>query len=83
MDRADGTEPAEASGLAERGLGVPNRMETRFALAGATRSSRGLDAGVSFRSAHGRDSGTTFTVVPNTTYGAWPPARSLAATLPG
>ena len=43
----------------------------------------GLDAGVSCRSVHDRGTGTTFTVVSNTTYGAWPMARHLAETLLG
>lgn len=43
----------------------------------------GLDAGVSFHSVHDRGSGTTFTVVSNTTYGAWRLARWLGETLLG
>ena len=35
----------------------------------------GCDAGVSFRSAHDPRSGTTHTVLSNTTDGAWPVAR--------
>lgn len=38
----------------------------------------GMDAGVSFRSQHDPRSGVTFTVVSNTTDGAWPIARRLA-----
>ena len=38
IDRADETAFAEAFGLAERGFGVPNRVETRFALASGTKS---------------------------------------------
>ncbi|MFF1633284.1 serine hydrolase domain-containing protein [Leifsonia sp. NPDC058248] len=38
----------------------------------------GYDAGVSFRSWHRRASGTTVTVVSNTSDGAWPVARRLA-----
>ena len=41
----------------------------------------GLDAGVSFRSVHDRESGTTFTVVSNTADGAWRPARYLGERL--
>jgi CubicO group peptidase (beta-lactamase class C family) len=41
----------------------------------------GLDAGVSFRSVHDRQSGTTFTVVSNTADGAWRPARYLGERL--
>jgi CubicO group peptidase (beta-lactamase class C family) len=43
----------------------------------------GADAGVSFHSAHDRDSGTTFTVVSNTTDGAWPLSSWLGETLLG
>jgi CubicO group peptidase (beta-lactamase class C family) len=43
----------------------------------------GLDPGVSFHSAHDRDSGTTFTVVSNTTDGAWPLAEWLGNALLG
>jgi CubicO group peptidase (beta-lactamase class C family) len=38
----------------------------------------GMDAGVSFYSVHDRDSGSTATVISNTTEGAWPIARFLA-----
>ena len=41
----------------------------------------GLDAGVSFRSVHDPSTDTTFTVVSNTTFGAWPLARLLGETL--
>jgi CubicO group peptidase (beta-lactamase class C family) len=41
----------------------------------------GNDAGVSFRSRHDPAAGTTWTVVSNTTDGAWPVARALAAAL--
>jgi CubicO group peptidase (beta-lactamase class C family) len=37
----------------------------------------GFDAGVSFRSVHDPDSGRTFTVLSNTSDGAWPVARYL------
>jgi CubicO group peptidase (beta-lactamase class C family) len=37
----------------------------------------GYDAGVSFRTAHDPDSGKTYTVISNTTRGAWPLARVL------
>ena len=37
----------------------------------------GFDAGVSFRSAHDPDSGLTYTVVSNTSHGAWPMVRWL------
>lgn len=43
----------------------------------------GFDAGVSFRSVHDRSTDTTFTVVANTTFGAWPMARYLGETLLG
>jgi len=38
----------------------------------------GYDAGVSFRSAHHRESAHTWTVVSNTSEGAWPLVRALA-----
>ncbi len=38
----------------------------------------GADAGVSFRSAHDRRRGSTWTVLSNTSEGAWPMARLLA-----
>ena len=41
----------------------------------------GYDAGVSFRSVHNPDSGLTYTVVSNTSEGAWPIARHLAEVL--
>ncbi len=41
----------------------------------------GCDAGVSFRSAHDPDSKITYTVVSNTSDGAWPVARYLAERL--
>jgi CubicO group peptidase (beta-lactamase class C family) len=41
----------------------------------------GYDAGVSFRSVHDRPSDTTFTVVSNTSEGAWPLVRYLGETL--
>ena len=37
----------------------------------------GADAGVSFRSVHDRSAGCTYTVVSNTSRGAWPMARHL------
>lgn len=43
----------------------------------------GYDAGVSFRSVHERPTGTTFTVVSNTSEGAWPLVRYLGDTLLG
>lgn len=43
----------------------------------------GYDAGVSCRSVHDRASGTTFTVVSNTSNGAWPVARHLGETILG
>ena len=43
----------------------------------------GYDAGVSFRSVHERLTGTTFTVVSNTSEGAWPLVRYLGDTLLG
>ncbi|GCE78488.1 serine hydrolase domain-containing protein [Cellulomonas biazotea] len=41
----------------------------------------GADAGVSFRSAHSPSTGATWTVVSNTSEGAWPVARVVAAAL--
>ena len=41
----------------------------------------GMDAGVSFRSSHEARSGLTYTVVSNTTDGAWPIVRQLAERL--
>ncbi len=41
----------------------------------------GCDAGVSFRSVHDPDSDLTWTVVSNTTSGAWPVARAIDAHL--
>jgi CubicO group peptidase (beta-lactamase class C family) len=41
----------------------------------------GCDAGVSFRSVHDPESGTTHTVMSNTTDGAWPISRLLAEQL--
>ena len=38
----------------------------------------GYDAGVSFRTAHDPHSGRTYTVISNTSEGAWPVARYLA-----
>ena len=43
----------------------------------ATAMLEGCDAGVSFRSAHDRTSGLTYTVAGNTTDGAWPLVRLL------
>jgi len=43
----------------------------------------GADAGVSFRSSHHRVTGTTWTVVSNTSDGTWPVARAVAAALAG
>jgi hypothetical protein len=37
----------------------------------------GFDAGVSFRTVHEPASGMTYTVLANTTSGAWPMARLL------
>ncbi len=42
----------------------------------------GMDAGVSFRSAHDRPSGLTYTVISNTSSGAWPIVRHLDQRLP-
>jgi len=39
----------------------------------------GYDAGVSFRTAHDPASGSTYTVISNTTKGAWPLVRLLDA----
>ncbi len=44
-------------------------------------SLEGMDAGVSFRSVHDPQAGTTWSVVSNTTDGAWPVARTVAALL--
>jgi hypothetical protein len=41
----------------------------------------GSDAGVSFRSVHDRTTDLTWTVVSNTSEGAWPVARALAELL--
>ena len=41
----------------------------------------GQDAGVSFRSAHEPASGSTYTVLANSTHGAWPLVRHLHAAL--
>jgi CubicO group peptidase (beta-lactamase class C family) len=43
----------------------------------------GYDAGVSFRSEHDPSTGDTWTVVSNSSDGAWPVARVVAAQLPG
>lgn len=43
----------------------------------------GYDAGVSCRTVHDRASGTTFSVVSNTSGGAWPVVRQLTETLLG
>ena len=43
----------------------------------------GMDAGVSFHSRHDAGTGLTWTVVSNTTDGAWPIARHLRDVLPG
>ncbi len=42
----------------------------------------GADAGVSFRSGHSPSTGTTWTVVANTSDGAWPVAETVVAALP-
>jgi CubicO group peptidase (beta-lactamase class C family) len=52
-----------------------------FWLRGDTVSLVGSDAGVSFRSAHHPGRGVTFTVVSNTSDGAWPLGRRLAELL--
>lgn len=43
----------------------------------------GYDAGVSFRSCHNPVTGQTYTVISNTSEGAWPLVRALAASLDG
>jgi hypothetical protein len=43
----------------------------------------GYDAGVSFRTAHDPDRDTTYTVISNTSGGAWPVARALDEWLSG
>ncbi|MGD2103335.1 MAG: serine hydrolase [Acidimicrobiia bacterium] len=63
--------------------------ETRYGLgfwlapAGATVSLVGGDAGVSFHSAHNPNDDLTWTVISNTTDGAWPMVRHLKAALHG
>jgi CubicO group peptidase (beta-lactamase class C family) len=52
------------------GLGFWLRPDGRVQL-------EGYDAGVSFRSAHDRDTATTWTVISNWSDGAWPVARQL------
>jgi hypothetical protein len=52
------------------GLGFWLRADGRVQL-------EGYDAGVSFRSAHDRDTTTTWTVISNWSDGAWPVARQL------
>jgi CubicO group peptidase (beta-lactamase class C family) len=52
------------------GLGFWLRPDGRVQL-------EGYDAGVSFRSAHDRDTTTTWTVISNCSDGAWPVARQL------
>lgn len=42
----------------------------------------GYDAGVSFKSAHSPSSGITYTVISNTSEGAWPVGERLDASLP-
>ncbi len=42
----------------------------------------GMDAGVSFRSAYDRPSGLTYTVISNTSSGAWPMVKHLDQQLP-
>ena len=46
--------------------------------AGATAQLEGYDAGVSFRSVDDPSTGVTWTVVSNTSEGAWPIARVIA-----
>ena len=48
---------------------------------GSAWSMEGMDAGVSFRSTHVPDRGLTFTVVSNTTSGAWPALRAIGPLL--
>lgn len=48
---------------------------------GRTVRLEGYDAGVSFRSEHDPGSGTTYTVISNSSDGAWPVARRLAELL--
>jgi CubicO group peptidase (beta-lactamase class C family) len=60
-----------------------NRYGLGFWLAGEGDAVQmeGMDAGVSFRSVHDPVRGSTFTVVSNTTHGAWPLAAHLEARL--
>jgi hypothetical protein len=67
------SEPSQ-HGLAY-GLGVWLRPERGIVLL------EGADAGVSFRSEHDQATNTTWTVVSNTTEGAWPLARHLASSV--
>ena len=64
---------------------VPGRVPSRYGLGfwlDATSSRiwlEGYDAGVSFRSTHDPETDTTWTVVSNTSEGAWPVVRLLGA----
>jgi CubicO group peptidase (beta-lactamase class C family) len=65
------TRPRSAAGTMRYGLGFWLEPE------GDAVQLEGCDAGVSFRSAHSRSGGWTYTVLSNTTDGAWPLARFL------
>jgi CubicO group peptidase (beta-lactamase class C family) len=54
-----------------------------LSLDGATVILEGMDAGVSFRSAYHRPSANSYTVISNTSEGAWPIARHLDHRLAG
>lgn len=68
---------APRSGVPDEGM----RYGLGFWLAsdGPTVVLEGYDAGVSFRSSHDPTNGDTFTVVSNTSGGAWPMARAIGA----
>jgi hypothetical protein len=59
---------------------MPNTLDTRFAIASGT---KGLTAGISFRSVHDPRSALTCTVISNSSDGAWPIARRLHEFLAG
>ena len=74
-ERLGGRERLRARILASCGIGLgASRDRTTVML-------EGFDAGVSFRSWHDRGTGTTATVVSNTSDGTWPIARRLAELL--
>ena len=95
VDRDGRTEMAKAYGFAHRGLGVANTVDSQFAIASGTKGLtaltimslvqrgrlEGFDAGVSFRTVHDPSAGLTYTVLSNTTLGAWPVAGHLSELL--